>query len=50
MELRLQTFEAADLQADVVWDCGAPGTAGGGEAVQNLVDAVTHGFPDSRRS
>ena len=36
------------LQADVVLDCGATETAGGVEAVQILVDAVTQGFPDSR--
>ena len=32
------------LQADVVLDCGATETAGGVEAVQILVDAVTQGF------
>ena len=36
------------LLADVVLDCGATETAGGVEAVQILVDAVTQGFPDSR--
>ena len=35
------------LQGDVVLDCGATETAGGVEAVQILVDAVTQGFPDS---
>ena len=34
------------LQADVVLDCGATETAGGVEAVQILIDAVTQGFPD----
>ena len=32
------------LQGDVVLDCGATETAGGVEAVQILVDAVTQGF------
>ena len=32
------------LQADVVLDCGATETAGGVEAVQILVDAVTQVF------
>ena len=41
-------FETVVLQADVVLDCGATETAGGVEAVQILVDAVTQGFPDSR--
>ena len=36
------------LQADVVLDCGATETAGGVEAVQIVVDAVTQGFSDSR--
>ena len=35
--------EAVVLQADVVLDCGATDTAGGVEAVQILVDAVTQG-------
>ena len=36
------------VQADVVLDCGATETAGGVEALQILVDAVTQGFSDSR--
>ena len=43
-----ELFETVVLQADVVLDCGATETAGGVEAVQILVDAVTQGFPDSR--
>ena len=43
-----ELFETGVLQADVVLDCGAKETAGGVEAVQILVDAVTQGFPDSR--
>ena len=43
-----ELFETIVLQADVVLDCGATETAGGVEAVQILVDAVTPGFPDSR--
>ena len=42
-------FETVVLQADVVLVCGATETAGGVEAVQFLVDAVTQGFPDSRQ-
>ena len=34
-------FETVVIQADVVLDCGATETAGGVEAVQILVDAVT---------
>ena len=41
-------FETVVLQADVVLDCGATETAGGVEAVQILVAAVTQGFSDSR--
>ena len=36
------------LRADVVLGCGATETAGGVEAVQILVDAVTQGSPGSR--
>ena len=43
-----ELFETVVLQADVVLDCGATETAGGVEAVQILVDAVTRGFSDSR--
>ena len=43
-----ELFETMVLQADVVLDCGATETAGGVEAVQILVDAVTQGFPYSR--
>ena len=43
-----ELFETVVLQADVVLDCGATETAGGVEAVQILVDAVTQGFSDSR--
>ena len=43
-----ELFETVVLQADVVLECGATETAGGVEAVQILVDAVTQGFPDSR--
>ena len=39
-----ELFETVVLQADVVLDCGATETAGGVEAVQMLVDAVTQGF------
>ena len=39
-----ELFETVVLQADVVLDCGATETAGGVEAVQILVDAVTQGF------
>ena len=39
-----ELFETMVLQADVVLDCGATETAGGVEAVQILVDAVTQGF------
>ena len=38
-----ELFETVVLQADVVVDCGATETAGGVEAVQILVDAVTRG-------
>ena len=41
-----ELFETLVLQADVVLDCGATETAGGVEAVQILMDAVTQGFPD----
>ena len=43
-----ELFETMVLQADVVLDSGRTETAGGVEAVQILVDAVTQGFPDSR--
>ena len=43
-----ELFETVVLEADVVLDCGATEPAGGVEAVQILVDAVTQGFPDSR--
>ena len=43
-----ELFETVVLQADVVLYCGATETAGGVEAVQILVDAVTQGFSDSR--
>ena len=43
-----ELFETVLLQADVVLDCGATETAGGVEAMQILVDAVTQSFPDSR--
>ena len=43
-----ELFKTVVLQADVVLDCGATETAGGVEAVQILVDAVTQGYPDSR--
>ena len=39
-----ELFETVVLQADVVLDCGATETAGGVQAVQILVDAVTEGF------
>ena len=39
-----ELFETVVLQADVVLHCGATETAGGVEAVQILVDAVTQGF------
>ena len=39
-----ELFEAAVHQTDVVLDCGATKTAGGVEAVQILVDAVTQSF------
>ena len=39
-----ELFETVVLQADVVLDCGGTETAGGVEAVQILVDAVTQGF------
>ena len=42
-----ELFETVVLQADVVLECGATETAGGVEAVQILVDAVTQSFPDS---
>ena len=43
-----ELFETVVLEAGAVLDCGATETAGGVEAVQILVDAVTQGFPDSR--
>ena len=43
-----ELFEAMVLQADLVMDNGATKIAGGVEAVQILVDAVTQGFPDCR--
>ena len=43
-----ELFEQLCFKAGVVLDCGATETAGGVEAVQILVDAVTQGFPDSR--
>ena len=42
-----ELFETVVLQADVVLDCGATETAGGVEAVQILVDAVTQVPPGS---
>ena len=39
-----ELFETVVLQADFVLDCGATETAGGVEAAQILVDAVTQGF------
>ena len=42
MDFNPELFEAVVLQIDVVLDCGATETAGGVEAVQILVDAVTH--------
>ena len=47
-EFDSELFETVVLQADVVLDCSATETAGGVEAVQILVDAVTQGFSDSR--
>ena len=43
-----ELFETVVFQADVVLDCGATESAGGVEAAQILVDAVTQGFPDPR--
>ena len=48
MEFDSELLETIVLQADVVLDSGATETAGGVEAVQILVDAVTQSFPDSR--